>query len=91
MSEEMKLPSVVKFDGHLSFYTCIGKGGIYRVKDRAKGAGTSKETGSIVIYEDIDDPFSTLYYRTVEDFNNRMQEISLDDIQAKETNETKED
>lgn len=53
-------------------YTCKGKGGQYRILATALGAGTSRDHGKIVIYQNIDD--QEVYYRTEQDFKERMKE-----------------
>ena len=52
-------------------YTCIGKGGEYLLLGTATGAGTSRGAPDLRIYMEADNPLA-LYYRTAEDFNNRM-------------------
>lgn len=52
-------------------YTCIGKGGSYRLLGLAKGSGTSKLLDDLMVYQDI--ATGALYFRTPDDFNNRME------------------
>lgn len=66
----------VMIDGDV-LYTCIGKGGRYGVLFSAKGAGTSKDVGDIVIYQCY--KTGVVYFRTVEDFLTRMQPIPEDE------------
>lgn len=55
------------------FYTCIGKGGMYTIVGYAKGAGTSRDHGDIVMYRDIVNHDLPIFYRSYEDFNMRMK------------------
>lgn len=73
--------------GKLPLYTCRGKGGLYRVVVRAHGSGTSRENGAIIVYEDLNDPDGTCYYRTMEDFDKRMQEVTPDGESTEEASE----
>lgn len=55
-------------------YTCIGKGGVYELLGTAQGAGKSKLVGTLAIYRDS--ITGALYFRTLEDFETRMQRIA---------------
>lgn len=85
--DTIPLPNQTVFEAQLSLYTCIGKGGLYRVVGHAKGAGTSREHGTIIVYEDLNDPGAAHYYRTMEDFYKRMQEVTLDGEGTEEASE----
>jgi hypothetical protein len=52
-------------------YTCIGKGGRYRLLGLATGAGASRGQPDLRVYMAEDNPLE-LYYRTVADFDSRM-------------------
>lgn len=52
-------------------YTCIGKGGTYEVIGDARGAGTLKSSGRIRVYRDA--VTGGLFYRTLRDFDTRME------------------
>jgi hypothetical protein len=52
-------------------YTCIGKGGSYVLLGLAKGSGTSKLLDDLMVYQDT--ATGALYFRTPDDFNNRME------------------
>lgn len=54
-------------------YTCIGKGGEYRLIGCSIGAGQCKEGGGLVIYQDVES--GQLFHRYAGDFTNRMQLI----------------
>jgi len=70
------------FEAKEVFYTCIGKGGLYRIVGRARGAGKSRETGVIVVYEDVNSLEHMPFFRTLEDFQDRMQEVDIDEAIA---------
>lgn len=55
-----------------TYYTCKGKGGKYVVVSYATGAGTSKGT-KVMVYRDTES--RQLFFRTPEDFRNRMEVI----------------
>lgn len=86
MQDRIPLPKETMFTAELALYTCIGKGGLYRIVGHAKPSGTSREHGTIIVYEDLNDAGAAHYYRTVEDFHNRMQEVTLDGEGTKEAN-----
>lgn len=52
-------------------FTCLGKGGCYEIIDIADPAGTAKDIGKIVTYRDV--RTGKVYYRTYDDFYNRME------------------
>lgn len=54
-------------------YTCIGKGGRYRIVDNALGAGNLRTGGwtELVVYKDIET--EQLYVRELSDFQARME------------------
>lgn len=85
--DKIPLPNQTVFEAKISLYTCIGKGGLYRVVGHANGSGTSREHGVIVVYEDLNDKGAAHYYRTLEDFNKRMQEVTLDGEDTEEVSE----
>lgn len=74
------LPNNKPFEATEAFYTCEGKGGIYRILGNARGAGESRETGEIIVYQDVADDSMTPFFRTVENFRERMVEIDLDEV-----------
>jgi len=76
------LPNETVFEAKEVFYTCIGKGGLYRIVGRARGAGKSRETGVIVVYEDVNSLEHMPFFRTLEDFQDRMQEVDIDEAIA---------
>lgn len=76
------LPNETVFEAKEMFYTCIGKGGLYRTVGRARGAGTSRETGIIIVYEDVNSLEHMPFFRTLEDFQERMQEVDINEIIA---------
>lgn len=70
--EEALAKLKAELDG-VGYYTCIGKGGVYRVLD-ATGAGT-RRNGGIVCYQD---EFSgRLFYRDQQDFDERMELVMV--------------
>ncbi len=79
------LPNETIFEAQEVFYTCIGKGGLYRIVGRARGAGKSRETGVIIVYEDVNSTEHMPFFRTLEDFQERMQEVDISEaISAQE-------
>lgn len=60
----------------MTIYTCKGKGGRYEFISFSKGAGKSKGE-RCVVYQDLDS--GEKYHRTLEDFNERMEEIDTED------------
>ena len=76
------LPNETVFEAKEVFYTCIGKGGLYRIVGRARGAGKSRETGVIVVYENVNSLEHMPFFRTLEDFQDRMQEVDIDEAIA---------
>lgn len=52
-------------------YTCKNKGGRYRLIGLATAAGLMKGHLPLVVYESLDT--GELYYRTQDDFSNRME------------------
>lgn len=76
------LPNETVFEAKEVFYTCIGKGGLYRIVGRARGAGKSRETGVIIVYEDVNSLEHMPFFRTLEDFQDRMQEVDIDEAIA---------
>lgn len=54
-------------------WTCDGKGGAYELLGPAQGAGTSRATGMVLVYRDLDS--GLLYFRTVADFIERMRPV----------------
>jgi hypothetical protein len=59
-------------DAKPTLYTCIGKGGTYEYLGGALGAGTSRDH-RVVLYRDVRN--GERYFRTPEDFFNRMNPI----------------
>jgi hypothetical protein len=59
-----------KWDRYL--FTCVGKGGRYEFVGVAFGAGTSRNK-SVLLYRDVEN--GTMYFRTPDDFQKRMQRI----------------
>lgn len=55
-------------------FTCKGKGGEYELLGVARGAGTSKAGESLAVYRDV--ATGCLYYRQMDDFDNRMERIA---------------
>ena len=53
-------------------YTCIGKGGTYRLIGTSKGAGVYKGQ-TLIVYQDIHT--GQLYHRTAVDFAERMAQV----------------
>lgn len=78
------LPNETVFEAQEVLYTCIGKGGLYRIVGRARGAGTSRDTGVIIVYEDVNSLEHMPFFRTLEDFNKRMQEVDMTDDSAED-------
>ena len=62
-------------------YECIGKGGRYRKITTAKPAGTSKDHGEIVAYQC--ESTGEMYYRTAQDFVERMRLVCVKDDAAR--------
>lgn len=58
------------------FYTCIGKGGNYELLGIARGAGTSRDLVELVVYRSVES--GAVFYRSVQDFADRMQKIGGD-------------
>lgn len=54
-----------------TIYTCVGKGGKYRLLGTATGAGTSRDLEDLRIYIEADNPLA-MYYRTIPNFDLRM-------------------
>lgn len=52
-------------------YTCIGKGGTYELIGLAHPAGVLRKLDAVKVYQ----AGGRLYYRTVDDFDERMQRI----------------
>lgn len=52
------------------FWTCIGKGGKYKILNACYPAGTAKEYGNVVTYIDVES--YDVYWRLWEDFYERM-------------------
>mgnify|MGYP000284681614 CR=1 FL=1 len=64
----------------VEIYECIGKGGRYRKILTAKPAGTSKDHGEIVAYQC--ESTGQMYYRTAQDFVERMRLVCVKDDDA---------
>lgn len=54
-------------------YTCVGKGGEYDLVGTAKGAGQCRDNLALTVYRDT--VTGALYYRTEDDFAERMSVI----------------
>ena len=54
-------------------YTCKGKGGEYELLGTAAGAGKLKLVETLAVYRDT--KTGALYFRTLDDFNERMEKI----------------
>lgn len=59
----------------MAYYTCKGKGGRYCVLANAMPAGTSKDRGPVIVYQDIES--GDVYYRTLDDFKERMELVGV--------------
>lgn len=51
-------------------YTCIGKGGSYHLIGTARGAGDKRGDDEVTVYRDT--VTGQFYYRSEQDFDNRM-------------------
>lgn len=63
----------------LKIYTCLGKGGDYERIGTATGAGTMRGSDHIEVYRDM--VTRQLYYRTQQDFDNRMAQTAPDNYE----------
>lgn len=66
-----------------TLYTCDGKGGTYEMLGTAKGAGTMAASETLVIYRDT--TTGALYFRTMDDFTNRMQQLPALTVERRRT------
>ena len=62
-------------------YTCIGKGGRYKIVDNALGAGNLRTGGwtELVVYKDVES--EQLYVRELSDFQARMEILTTEATQ----------
>lgn len=58
-----------------TIYTCKGKGGMYELVGIAKGDGVYSNFTNIVVY--MDRKTGQLYFRSEDDFNNRMEKLNV--------------
>ena len=54
-------------------FSCIGKGGVYKISGVPIGAGKSKECEDIIIYYDVET--GQRFWRFLSDFWDRMERI----------------
>lgn len=60
----------------MTVYTCIGKGGRYRLLGEATGAGLCRTFTDLLVYQDVET--GKLYFREPDDFADRMEAVEDD-------------